>query len=150
MLNWREQYSIANDEIDRQHQHILMLMNSVETAATSGDGSATIDLVLSHLTRYIRLHFNAEERLMELVGYPEIDRHRAEHTRCKAEVDALVDRIHSGAVPLTAATDFLRHWLHNHLLHSDSLLTPWVLRAPEVTAQWAASSAVAPLAACGD
>ena len=136
MVVWEDHYSIGNAEIDFQHQHIMALINAVEVAATSGEGSDNMDLVLSHLVDYLARHFAAEERLMLSVGYPGLEAHRLEHQAFSQLVAGLLEGLQPGHVDLQRAMDLLIGWLHWHVLGSDQKFAPFVASRPEAVSRW--------------
>jgi hemerythrin len=135
---WSGHYSLGNDEVDHQHEHILGLVNALELAGTSGGGAATADLVLGHLTRYLLRHFAAEEALMEALGYPELDVHREQHTRCGRKMEEFRAAVEAGAKNPVDCVPFVREWLHTHMLGSDQAYSAWFEGNRDKIAAWAA------------
>jgi hemerythrin len=133
---WTNEYSIGNEEIDHQHEHIIALVNALEIAGTSGDGAATTDLVLTHLLRYLGKHFAAEEQLMADVGYPGLEYHQQEHAECSCRLAQLVSSVASGKMNAAECVPFIREWLHTHMLESDQRYATWVREEPEAVATW--------------
>jgi hemerythrin len=113
-------------EIDEQHAHIAELINAVDAAATTGAGVSTIDLVLGLLTRYLEVHFQAEERLMRSVGYPALTAHAAHHRWCGEQVDGLLQGYRDGKNGIDAPLNFVRDWMANHTLTRDKEFAAFV------------------------
>ena len=134
---WADEYSVGNKQIDEQHEHIVAAVNALEIAVTSGEGAATVDLVLDHLLRYLAAHFAAEERLMSAVGYPNLAAHVQQHEECKQRLSALMSLVQSGEIGLSACVPFITEWLHGHLLGSDQLYVTWLHEKPAVFFDWA-------------
>jgi hemerythrin len=128
---WKNEYSMGNDEIDRQHEHIIALLNSLEVADSSGEGAATTDLVLTHLLRYLAQHFAAEEQLMANVGYPEVDSHVQQHEEFSCRLAKLISSITSGETSASECVPCIREWLHGHMLDSDQHYASWLSSEPE-------------------
>lgn len=70
------------EEIDTEHDTLIALGNRLYALSLCQDvaGEAVRDL-LTELITYAQRHFTAEERLMDLHGYPELEPHRATHRR---------------------------------------------------------------------
>lgn len=70
---------------------------------------------------------------MELIGYPELAAHKAEHQTLLVSARLLQDRISaSGYLPVVCHRfAFLRSWLLNHLVGTDKALADFVLQARE-------------------
>jgi hemerythrin len=134
---WSDNYSVHDVEIDKQHQHILSLVNALSTAAASGEGANQADLLLMHLLRYIERHFRAEERLMELLGYPDLNAHTEQHLSCTRRLRALRDAVRAGEIKVLECVPSIEKWLHDHLLGSDQQYSAWVARDKEAVRQWA-------------
>ena len=133
---WTSEHSVGNAEVDRQHLHIVDLVNSLTIAKDSGHGAGTTDLILTHLQRYIQAHFVAEERLMELVGYPELDAHRKQHIVCTLELQRLLEAVESSEISAVDCAPRLRQWLHEHLLGTDQHYVRWLNENPKRVAEW--------------
>jgi hemerythrin-like metal-binding protein len=146
MFVWDNKHCVGNAEIDRQHRHIVQLANAVEAAVRSGDGQDTIDLVVDHLVRFIKLHFQSEERLMEAIGYADLEAHRAEHALCLQRFEDFLVRIHNGAASLQDLVGYIREWLLTHMFSSDHDLVAYLQSDPDATREWAedAESSVHP------
>jgi hemerythrin-like metal-binding protein len=125
---WKDEYSVGNEEIDKQHQHILALVNALEIAGTSGEGAGTADLVLSHLLRYLSQHFAAEEELLASTGYPGLETHQREHAECTSKVESMVRAVASSEMTASECVPFFCDWLHEHLLGSDLQYAAWAKR----------------------
>ncbi len=134
---WTDEYRIGNDEIDRQHQHIVALVNSLEVASASGDGARTCDMVLTHLLWYLAQHFSSEEQLMAAVEYPDIEEHRREHSECRRRMAQLVSSIERGEIDVKDCVPYIRTWVHEHMLGSDRRYAVWVKEKPEAVLHWA-------------
>lgn len=77
-LAWHSFYAIGHEAIDRDHQHLLMLMVEVQAAIEAHDFERC-SLLLGKLLDETRLHFQREEALLAELGYPELDRHHHYH-----------------------------------------------------------------------
>jgi hemerythrin len=137
IVYWSNEYSIGNEEIDHQHEHIINLVNALEIADTSGDGAATADLVLTHLLRYMAKHFAEEEQLMKDVGYPGLEEHQRQHGACSCKLAQFVSQVASGEMNAAECVPFIRQWLHTHMLESDQRYAAWVRTEPQAVATWA-------------
>lgn len=140
MLVWNTEHSVGNPDIDEQHEHIVELINAVEVAATTGAGASSVDLVLDLLTRYLKLHFSTEERVMRAAGYPELAAHAAEHAWCAAELAKMLASYRAAESSLDDALAFLAAWLQNHTLLRDREFAAW-LRSDAISTETGAAPA---------
>ena len=136
MFVWDQMHSVGNGEIDRQHAHIVELINMLAVAASSGHGQATLDSVLHHLQRYMNLHFRSEEKLMAAIRVPELKAHATEHQQCLTQIESFVAAAHINELDLHGAVAYLGEWLLTHTLSSDRSYIPYVEGAPEIAREW--------------
>jgi hemerythrin-like metal-binding protein len=134
---WDPKHSVGNTEVDRQHAHILELINVVERAAVSGEGKDTVDVVVGHLVRYVGLHFRSEEELMAMVGYPSVETHQHEHHQCLVQLEEFAKANDDNRLNLKELATYLREWLLTHTFFSDRLFVPYVNRCPDRALAWA-------------
>jgi hemerythrin len=120
-LQWTEALAVGVPEIDAQHQEIFRRAERLIVALRAGDRGEVLPL-LAYLDEYVTHHFEAEERLMNELSYPERDAHHAAHQAFQVEFGAFVkDFRRSGPTALIALTihNWLSDWLRQHLCGVD-------------------------------
>ena len=120
-VQWSDKFSVGVKEFDRHHQQLIMLLNQMISATgTSITHSETISGILVELTRYARLHFKAEEKLMEAYGYPGFGEQKIEHRafRKKTADFSTAASLEDGQTQ-DALLKFLTNWLTHHILVTD-------------------------------
>ena len=131
LLVWKDQFTIDNGPIDRDHKMLVVRINNV---LRSLNGKARADAVLKDifsLRTHAEFHFKREERLQALAGYPGLDEHAAEHRQLLAQIDNVLDEIE--ALPSEALlpdqkkkkTLFYR-WILHHLIDTDRKIKPFI------------------------
>lgn len=124
LICWSTEYSVEVDSIDKQHQKLFAMLNGLHDAMKVGKGSQRVPLILGELVQYTREHFASEENLMLRAGYPDYDRHKAEHDKLTRDVMQMVRDFEQGKIALTIdMQDFLRQWLQTHIVSSDKKYT---------------------------
>lgn len=117
------------DLIDTQHQEISTQLELF--AGQIFDSAHREDAVdsLRSLLLDIGTHFGFEEATMIEKGYPDLDHHRRQHLSLMTELGLLLDRVEDlpDVHALARGADFLTHWYHQHVAHSDRLLNDWLL-----------------------
>lgn len=132
---WRPQMAIGHDEIDADHRYLILLINTVELVLRFLENRPHIEMALEELRRYAAGHFEREERIQIAWGYIQFDEHRQAHRQLLRELDVLVNSIEVllddpavGPEGLRdrsqELTNFLRHWLVDHVMKSDMQLVP--------------------------
>ena len=96
MLQWLPDYAVGVPQIDQEHQRLFALADRMHRAMLEGKGREQLDALLASLVDYAWDHFAHEERLMERIGYPELNDHRKQHADLQSEVRAMQDRAASG------------------------------------------------------
>lgn len=127
LMNWNDYFVTGIDAIDKQHQHLVNLINeSAPVLALSYHRNPeAADRLLDALTDYALHHFSTEEKLMERLG---IDpRHRAHHEHAHREFAENVTnmrRRYEQDAHLTGSEllAFLANWLVFHILGEDQAL----------------------------
>lgn len=124
-IEWKEKYSIGHEQIDKQHQYLLELLNAIDEN-TDYDSKSLQDLFLK-LRNYTDIHFSDEEALMKKVGYPEIEQHKLEHVFFVKKIKETQEKIATGIeVDIREISLLLSDWLVNHILIRDMELKVYV------------------------
>ena len=89
VLIWTKEMKTGMDVIDQDHQGIFALLNKLTNHAVT---SAEMDRAVDYLLHYTAHHFEREELVMRLCGYPDLAHHRAEHRKIAQEAKDLVHK----------------------------------------------------------
>lgn len=129
---WREAMSIDRGLIDEDHKWLISLVNAVDEIKTGGTMQDDLSVNLGRLSAYTRLHFQREERLQVAVRFIYAKAHNLRHAVLLRDLDGIraeCDREIDPA-PLLAfhgrVSDFLHHWLVDHIIKTDVLMKPFV------------------------
>ena len=129
--------------MDEDHRHLLALFNRL----TRDFGSAPVpgqppprlraprlSEALDELAHEARLHFQREEEVMRVDGYPDFDDHKADHDLLLAELSVLVRELNDAGVEHLDETvlETLKDWLLGHVLDFDRRLADF-LKNPSQT-----------------
>jgi hemerythrin len=135
MILWRDSMSVHNELIDRDHQHLICLINSVELALHS-NSSAQLESVVTQLGDYTDYHFRREERIQRAIAYPDSEAHLQAHTKLIERFNELRRQLSNLLSPNVdpALRDevigLLRDWLIQHLLKEDMAMKPFLAKHP--------------------
>ena len=118
-------------EIDEQHQTLFNILDTLQGVVKDGDNWSVVYFALTELANYTRTHFVVEEALMRLHGYPDLERHIAEHRSFAARLAQLeAQAVHADiSMPII---EFLQHWLVSHIGGSDQSYVPCLRTSPVV------------------
>ena len=117
---WSDSVAINVAEFDGHHRRLLEIANTIGQHLENTAERESLAGALGALVEYTRYHFVAEEKLMELYSYPEMDIHAKKHGELTMQVLEYVDRLLSGDVPEKASyINFMEHWIVRHILEED-------------------------------
>ncbi|MEO5364411.1 MAG: hypothetical protein H7838_12410 [Magnetococcus sp. DMHC-8] len=131
---WREGLHIGHEPIDRQHQDIYEALLGVSLLLKMPDVNVGywLGMVSRKVEEYVQTHFQEEERLMAVVGYPDLLAHRRTHQHFVETFQQHKDRI----ARLTTAEeklaeahglmDLLNGWFDTEVLLHDRDLVDFI------------------------
>jgi len=117
---WKEIYSVGNSKIDEQHQKLFEIANRFHRAHDEDHGSGVLASIFEELLEYTQFHFRDEEQLMRKCGFPDFDKHRANHEKLISVVLNLKKNFEAGEEGIEERImEFLKMWLNGHILGMD-------------------------------
>jgi len=117
---WKEIYSVGNPQIDEQHQKLFEIANRFSRAYDENTGSESLTSIFEELLAYTQFHFRDEEALMKKCGFPDFDKHRANHDKLINVVLSLKKNFEAGEDGIEERImEFLKMWLNGHILGMD-------------------------------
>jgi len=127
LITWNEELSVGVAGIDRQHRHLMRLINEVDEVIQEGGAYEQFSPTLNELIDYTHSHFSNEEELLEKNHCPDIGNHKKAHARLLEELlnwKETAERTKNE--DMGEHMMFLRVWFPGHILgvdkkHSDYL-----------------------------
>ena len=124
LITWTNALSVGITEIDRQHQHLIHLINELHEAMKAGKGKEVLGETLKNLSDYTVYHFGTEERMFKETGYPGTQPHLVEHRSFTREILDIRARFEAGRTVITTdLLQFLRDWINDHIKGVDKRYT---------------------------
>ena len=118
-MDWKDQYSVENALIDKQHQVLFALVNEVAEKVKTGN-MPEIKGVINQLAAYTVEHFRDEEIIMKKAGYADFEDHQMIHAELIEKVQELQAKLEKNqAVSMVGIIRFLADWLKDHILKDD-------------------------------
>src|ERR1035438_2668581 len=99
MFEWKSDYAVNIPSIDAQHQGLFAIGRELYAAMSTGQGKTVMRRILDRLVQYTAMHFAHEERLMQMHGYPDFAKHKAEHDALVKQVVAFQAEFNAGHCP---------------------------------------------------
>ncbi|MES9900187.1 MAG: bacteriohemerythrin [Sedimenticola sp.] len=117
---WEDEFSVGVEELDRQHQKIIEVINSLIDKPRILLRFKNVSSALMELTNYVSEHFLLEERLLQENGYPDLLDHSKKHTAYSKQIGHLCKKSLDGKSEVPhELLGFLTDWWINHILHED-------------------------------
>ena len=127
LVEWKSIYLTNVEEVDSQHKKLVSIVNELHDAMKIGKGKEILSKVFNELVEYTLYHFATEEKYFDQYEYPEADLHKEQHKALVDQVSALKTKFEAGEKVLTLdVMNFLRDWLHDHIIGSDKLFGPYL------------------------
>lgn len=119
-LQWTETYSVGDPLMDAYH-HIFFQMVQAFGRAMSDLSPKGIEERIAFLVDYTFMHFDSEERLLEEVGYPDLEAHKQAHLEFRERMLAIQHayRANPSAVSAEELLALVQDWFAHHILGED-------------------------------
>jgi hemerythrin len=132
-MQWKDEYAIGIPEIDSQHRTLFEFITEFEKAVAGKVHWNTVQPLIVRAREFVKFHFAVEESLMQIVNYPQLIPHRAEHRFVLQQFTALEQRVlrqemKGELLPL------LSSWLVHHMKESDKPFGQFAMNATRSTA----------------
>lgn len=128
-IQWTEDLSIGNKEIDNQHKELFNRINQLLDACNKGLGKEVAGKTLIFLEDYIITHFTSEEGLQRKHNYPDYEAHKSLHVKFIKEFNELKKRFEAEGPTLPIVLQINRtvvDWLINHIKKVDKAVGEFV------------------------
>jgi len=127
VFEWNESYSVENEELDNQHQHLFVMINALFQAIGSDDAYLIIPAVVQDLGNYAVEHFRTEEKYMAECEYPGLETQKQQHSEFFSKVSEWNTSYDDDPDKFAAeAVEYLYDWLANHILSQDKSYAPYL------------------------
>ncbi len=127
LVDWKDVYTVNISEVDTQHKKLVQLINELHDAVKMGKAKEIMGKVLNDLVDYTLYHFATEEKYFDAYDYPDSELHKKQHKELVEQVAALQKKYESGERVITIEVmNFLRDWLHDHIVGSDKKFGPYL------------------------
>ncbi|MBF0589246.1 MAG: bacteriohemerythrin [Magnetococcales bacterium] len=120
VFTWREEFNVQVSGMDTQHKRLVEIANSIIEILRSTQDRGSLERAFETLEDYTKYHFDAEEKVMEQYGYPDLEEHKKLHA-------TLMERVRQFRTDLQDIKSlqnidfktFFTNWLVQHILTED-------------------------------
>ena len=120
LFRWKPEYSVNEAVLDRHHQELFALLNSVYENVMNNSELDCVLPIIDELSAFTQSHFSIEEQHMRNKGFAEIGDHTAKHRDFTDSIDALRARYHDNDLEVAKELIIvLGEWLLQHVIKED-------------------------------
>jgi len=118
-MNWRPDFNLGIDVVDKQHKKIIELINQLNEAYINNESQKKLSMVLDEMDQYADYHFRKEEELFSNCSYPFYEEHIHYHENFRKKVSQFKIQSSGGYQVTQKVLDYLKSWFTNHILDVD-------------------------------
>ncbi len=119
-FEWADDLAIDNGPIDKDHRHLVDMVNELHTATSQGSGQDVVGAILEQLITYTHEHLRREEQIMAGVKFPNLEGHKKGHQQFVDNLRSLQTKYAEGSITVASQlSTVLRDWLSLHIRRSD-------------------------------
>lgn len=89
MVELSENFKLAYQALDKDHQRLVDMVNSISDMLDSGQTEGCEDKV-QEFVNFAKAHFSREEQLLIKAGYPEADKHHEHHQQLHEKMEHIL------------------------------------------------------------
>jgi hemerythrin len=122
LVTWSAEYSVGVKLIDDQHKGLLNLVNDMfnHVSGDEAEEDAYFASIIEETVRYIRVHFDTEEKMMLHTDCPGYEEHKNAHEAFVLTVTDYIKRSdEDNKFALGEFTMFLKDWILTHIAVMD-------------------------------
>ena len=117
IFKWGAEYELGIPEMDKQHQRWIEIINGFYDNLERKDVDSKVLNMINDVLDYTNYHFTEEEKMMESIGYSELDEQKKMHELITVKMKEYKRKIESKELLLSmTVTNEMKEWLKNHIL----------------------------------
>ena len=126
ILTWTATLATHVDEMDKEHQTLINLMNKLNKLCKDKAPKSEIGKALEELGAFTVKHFSDEEQYMQSINFSQLSTHKIHHKQLLERFTEHATNFKNG--PQSVLPDeffeFLKFWLTTHIMHIDQKYSP--------------------------
>lgn len=120
MMQWDPSYSVKQPHLDKEHQSLFTALNQFYEGLRKGVPKESMYTLIEDLIHYTKTHFASEEKHMQTIGFPGLQKHQEEHRAFEAKVEDFYSKVKNGKLLMSVEiTNFIKDWILNHIQTQD-------------------------------
>lgn len=121
-IEWKEANTIGHADIDKQHQHLFELTNTLMAA----DNAPSLRKALMQLYKHTREHFELEEALMRKLNFPGLSAHTNAHNNLLSRLNTLSQEVGQGNADKSTIDKLMTDWALGHVVQDDAQIAAYI------------------------
>ena len=130
-VEWDSQYYIGVPEIDKQHKKLMKILNDTINHSNGNkiDERKYFNKTRKKAEKYLKKHFETEERMLSKTKYEKLEEHKAEHDKFYEEIRKANEEIENNIrdINLFNSTAYIKEWLLNHIKNFDKKADKYIM-----------------------
>jgi len=127
---WKSEYNINNLKIDREHQHLFAIAREALNISKFKKNNEQIDKLKKIITKlfdYVGTHFSNEQKYMEKIKYPDLEKHKLLHKNMLNMLTKLVSELNNMEIEEIQKSlyDFIEEYFIRHIILEDKKIQLW-------------------------
>ncbi len=131
-FGWKEIYSVNNDQIDKEHQELFNIAKEAFCIVDSSQRNEKIKIILNKLFKYMKTHFEREEKFMKENGYKKYEEHKSIHKNIIDKLNDFIKRLPHMNIELfeKELARLIDIILVQHIIQEDRKIVAWLNTKP--------------------
>lgn len=129
ILKWKDEFKIGIEEIDKDHESIIMEFGKLYNLMKNGEGHEYYKELLNFLDNYVNIHFRKEESIQEKFLYDDMDKHKKMHIQFENHVKNIMKNNSNREATnedLIKINLFVKNWLIHHIFIEDKKIVNFI------------------------
>ncbi len=123
LIKWTDELIIGIDEVDREHQQLIELINGLHDVMQVGADYVQIVELLGQIYAQLASHFAHEESYMRQTHYPLLEEHKEDHETLLDDLREIMDEVEvDGTFDAIQLGNDLNRWFSDHFRTHDRKL----------------------------
>ena len=125
IMYWDKSYDVGVARFNDHHKEILRIRNELVKLVTLQLPPKEFRELFFDLINYTSKHFKAEEEMMEVTQYPDIESHKKEHKILVKKLITLIKQFAKPNVNSKELVRFVTDWIYTHINQIDKRYKPF-------------------------
>jgi hemerythrin len=123
LIEWREEFSVGNAAVDREHRELIDAINALHADLAQGAIRVRVVERLGDIYAEIAAHFALEEKMMRDASYDGYGPHKVDHESLLDQLADIIDAFElKGTYDEEALSSALDAWFSEHFRTHDARL----------------------------